>query len=78
MSVYISSNRISPRDLRLETVVMLDFIQQLKDPSKKKKGEKKLIEFVCLHLKTSGRHAVIDYIDRVLRRMCTVLINTIF
>ena len=33
--VYILSNRISPRDLRLETVVMLDFIQQLKDPLKK-------------------------------------------
>ena len=73
--VYISSNQISPGDLRLETVVMLDFIQHLKDPLKKKKI---LIELVCLHLKTLARHAVIDYIDRVLRRMWAVLVNTIF
>ena len=36
------------------------------------------MEFVCLHLKTSARHAVIDYIDRILRGLWAVLVNTIF
>ena len=36
------------------------------------------MEFVCLHLKTSARLVVIDYIDRVFRRMWAVLVNTIF